>query len=314
MEMIADIASFMHNSNFLWSDIPTLDYVLNILNPPYSRQILVYNDNTIVGCNFFIYARTRIKDDYKTIAWSNSTFLDPIYRRYVGLDFILSIYECENVMGFGVTDINYKLLTMLHANFIATSYGFKLKNEYYNSGISNPILSYPSDLFVKDKHFIKVNSSSEIRAPKDGSWNQDMEIDFIRDEDFINKRFFKTPWHYLIYRLPGNGTSLDELYFICRIRNNKGIRTLFLVDYRFNVDSKMGMDYVIEALYQLCVLNNIKESLIFTSLTSQINTANRVLEKFGEDVHLISNITGINPNSIMVTPADSDCDLIPLNS
>lgn len=312
-EEIEGVTLFMHDSDFLWSDVAILDYIINTLNPPGSHHIIVYDGDTIIGCNLFIYSLARINGEYTSIAWSNSTFLSPAYRRFVGLDFFLSVYECKNVMGFGVTDLNHKLLSLIGANNIATSYGYKLKNDIYDESILPFPVVYPSVLFAKGKHFQKVNLSSEIQAPNDGYWNKDMTIDFIRDSDYINKRFFLTPWQYMIYRLPGNDESADDLYFVCRIRYNKGKRTLFLVDYRFNIDYDQGMDYVIEALYQLSIINNIEEFLVFSSLTSKICTRRGELEKFGEESHIITNIININPKSVMITPADSDCDLIPLS-
>lgn len=312
-EEIEGVTLFMRDSDFLWSDLPTLDYIINTLNPLDSHHILVYDGNTIIGCNLFIYSLAKMNGEYTSIAWSISTFLSPAYRRYVGLFFFLSVYECKNVLGFGVTDLNHKLLSLIGANDIATSYGYILRNDIYKESIHPSRMVYPSDLFVKGKHFLKVNLSSEIRSPNNGYWNKDMTIDFIRDSDFINKRFFLTPWQYMIYRLPGNEESADDLYFVCRIRYNKGKRTLFLVDYRFNIDYDLGMDYVVEALYQLSIINNVEESLVFTSLTSKLSTKRGELERFGEESHIITNITSINPKSVMITPADSDCDLIPLS-
>ncbi len=312
-DMLSAIDTFMQDSNFLWSDMSTLKYLLHVLNASGSHQILVYDGDAIIGCNFFVYAPARINKKTTTIAWSNSTFLSPSYRKYVGLDLFFSVYNSKNVMGFGVTDINFKLLSLASANFIATSHGFRLRNDLYDDTQPSSSLTYPPDLFIKGKHFKKVNKASEIRAPKDGSWNRDMVVDFIRDTNFINKRFFKTPWKYMIYRMNMNDAPVDDLYFACRIRKNRGVQTLFLVDYRFKNDKVQGMNDVIEALYQLSVINNIKECMIFSTLSTQLYTKRGKLEKFGEEVHIISNIKNINPESVMITPADSDCDLIPLN-
>lgn len=309
-QLIPSIANFMKSSNFLWDDTSVLTYMLCTLNNPECKQILVYDDKDIVGCNFFIYTKAQINGKYEDIAWSNSTFLSPYYRKAIGLDFYLSIYERNNVLGFGVTPINLKLLRLIKASEIGSSYAYKIENRIYNKFNSNNKIIYPLQLTVRGKTLKRVYSASEIKTPNNGFWFNDKCIDFIRDTDFIQRRFFKAPWKYMIYRLSSEAGMTDELYFVCRIRKNKGVRSLFLVDYRYTIGYQDALSIIIGALKQISTINNLKEILIFLS-DNTFTEEN--LEKYGDTAQVVTNISKFEVDSVIVTPADSDCDLIPLN-
>ncbi len=248
------------------------------------------------------------------LKWSHSTFIKPEYRSQIGLDFFLRIYDEERVFGYGLTDINKALHKMVGSTFYNPSKAYLLQIEtspIYSKEIGD---NFPETISVCNVLLKKARDASDIRYPNHGYWNESsLAIDFVRDENFIRNRFFESNNNYYLYYLESSSNTYDPFYFVVRVRNCKGKRCLYMVDYRFDLDNPMSFQLILDAIILLAKINHIEVSYIFSTLPHKYIDPYERLFLWGEDSVIISNIkTNDKCGDIFVTPADSDSDLLPI--
>jgi len=278
------------------------------------QSILAVNDkDEIVGCHLFFETSARIKGEEKEIVWGHDTYLDEGYRHDIGLDFMLEVSGVGNMLGYGLSDVNRKIQKRIpsivfvegmlkYFKFTAWGVWGGTKKYLRCSHIPNRL---PSIIRTKGASFAICDNSTQLDIPNKGYWNKDVQdIEFVRDEEYMNKRFFNSPVHkYYIY------TSQEkDCYFVVRPILFHGIQALFLVDFRYDMRQKDRIFDILDGVEKICRKLHIG---IMLTTTNDVNVRSRygksVLCKT-KNVDFIANIaTGITAHdTLLVTAADSD--------
>lgn len=309
-KILAELNIFMHDSDFLWSDEILLNYIARHLTHKDEGQLFVKENGLLVGCNLFMSCHASINRNIESVKWSHSTFLKSEYRKKYGLNLILRSYELKNVFGFGLTDLNVKIHKILGSKFFYPSLAYLMKVDL--SDDTKPILS-DNTLEIGHLLFKKIHTSNEIKYPQYGIWNRNkLNVDFVRDKNFIQERFFSSPYLYDLYGMT-MPFSHDRLYFVTRIRKINEERCLFLVDYRYSLEDHEAFSLILSALEMIAKHNNIERCFFFSSIKFPIESMGKDIVCYGESCAIVTNIKDISGGCVFVTPADSDCELIPFD-
>jgi len=283
-----------------------------------SDALIVIDDNEkIVGCHLCFNTKALVAGKLENVVWGHDTFLDEGYRKYVGLDFVLKISSIRNGVGYGLTDKNIKIQKRLRAVFVKgiRQYhiallkrlpfallvkGLKIVGINYNK----PFI-FPNKLSVKGNLFSLCYSPREINIPNNGFWNKDYwDVDFIRDEEFLNKRFFNNPVnHYYVYSFDEGGG-----YVVVRPTVFKGLPCIVIADFRYDMSRPELARIIFKAVKIICRRGHF---VFLSFITSDPNVMN--IFKDGPTIksYPVAFVGGKNwfptpETSVMVTLSDSD--------
>lgn len=201
--------------------------------------IVVDNNNEIVGCHLNFITKALIKGKEKIVVWGHNTFLNESYRKSIGMDFVLEIASIKNGFGYNLSDVNSKIQHLIKANvFVNGLRLFRVFNCWIIWGYFKKVIGlfpkipdiFPEEIRLKNTIFKLCKTANEIAIPNNGYWNKDVcEVDFIRDEEYLNKRFFHNPVNkYYTYT-----NKQRNCYFTIRPITHNGILGLQLVDFRY---------------------------------------------------------------------------------
>ena len=283
-------------------------------NQERATSYIVINDNhKIVGCHLSYNTKAWIQGKEVSAIWGHDTYLDNEYRREVGMDLILEISAYKYGFGVGLTEINYKIQKLIRSNiFVDGVRKYCVLNSWILwrkalnfLRISSKVPILPSSIHVKDKTFIQCHMPKDITIPNGGYWNKDIcEVDFIRDETFLNKRFFQNPVHqYFVYTLKD-----ERCYFVLRPVIFKGVYVLMVVDYRYDYSKPELIHWIFKAAQQVCNKERLG-AILFTTSDDNVKTLFKNNKKSKSyPVAFVGgkkNITS-NDSLIFLTAADSD--------
>ena len=280
-----------------------------------SNSLLVLNDdNQIVGCHLNFNTKAWIYGKEEMISWGHNTYLNEEYRKEIGLDFVLEIARMKNGFGHGLSKKNMKIQHKLkYSTFITGIYKFRILNYWAIEGVvkrtlkirDNLNINFPKEIGLNKEMFAVCHNASELSIPNNGYWNKGYsDIDFIRDEDFLNKRFFKNPVHkYYIYT-----NRNKDCYFVVRPILFRGIRAIILVDFRYLPENTNVAKQIFKATEKLCSKVHAGV-MVFT--TSNITIKNiyekRMLCKYYSDIVTTGkHFAKSSDTYAVVTAADSD--------
>lgn len=319
---IKELAEFMASSNFLWNDFDLLKYIVKILSHKIEDNIIVTYKGKIVGCNLYLRTVATINGEIRTILWSHSTYLSPEHRKCIGLEFFINSYSKDDVWGFGLTEMNRRIHQLSGTTFcgkscayIVSPYFIKTKKSrhFCNNSRLNEEYIFPYYYELDGKKYIKCFSARDHNMPEGGFWNPSvLDVDFVRNQEFMEKRFYNNSKKYHIYR-----TSLDpncdDSYFVFKVTTIKDLPALYLVDYRFNISDRSGLSAILNSLCYLASDNDINSIYFFTTLPTEYIYSNYgFITPYGNKADIITNSLNVtNDCFMMVTPGDSDCELIP---
>ncbi len=232
--------------------------------------IAINEEDEIVGCNLGYITKAWIKGEVRLAVWGHNTFLNKEYRRHLGLDLIMKMVENKDGFGYGLTDINFKIQHLVKTNiFIKGLRKFCIVNRWFfwkeickRFGKKyKEQSSLPSIIKYKDTLFHLCKSAKEINIPNEGFWNKDIcEIDFIRDEDFLNKRFFHNTVHkYYVYTNQNN-----NCYFTIRPILFRGISAIQVADFRYSTHDPSMPKRIFQAIEKVCIKSH-SGALLFTT-------------------------------------------------
>lgn len=278
-----------------------------------TKSIIVINDNNkIVGCHLNFITKAWINGEEKVVVWGHNTYLDEKYRKTTGLDFILQINAIKDGFGYGLSDVNSKIQHLFKTNVFIS--GLQLYRIYQWSiivGVFYKIIKKKITIPDKLPTYIKGNdtyshckSVKDISIPKDGYWNKSVcNVDFIRDENFLNRRFFKNKVNkYYVYT-----NSKRNCYFVVRPKMHNGITALQIVDCRYTPYEFQTAMGIYKAIEKLCT--KIRAGMIL------FTTSDRFFKTIYENRKTckswpITFVCGKNNTSdntyIIVNSADSD--------
>lgn len=238
--------------------------------------IVIDEKENIVGCHLSYNTKAWIHGKEVSVAWGHDTYLDSEYRKEIGIDFVLEISAIKNSFGLGLTIINIKLQKLFKtAIFIEGIRKYCVISPWiiwrkcqsiFKATPSIP--TFPTEIQVGDISFIQCKAPEDILIPNNGYWNKDIcEVDFIRDKDFLNKRFFHNPVHtYTIYTIKG-----ESCYFVVRPIIFRGIYALMFADFRYDHTQPSLVRFMFKAIIRLCNKKKLG-AILFTSNDQNIAT------------------------------------------
>lgn len=256
--------------------ISLAEYMCKI-NPSFTKDYIDYNVNegilgnqerntsfivvdeklNIVGCHLSFSTKAWIHGKEVPVVWGHDTYLNSEYRREIGMDLVLEIAAIKNGFGLGLSDINLKIQKLIRsAMFVDGTRKYCIISPWIIwrkcqsfFKISHNLPALPSSITTGNNTIIQCKTPDDISIPNKGYWNKDIcEVDFIRDKDFLNKRFFQNPVHtYTVYTIKG-----ESCYFVLRPIQFRGVCALMLADFRYDPAQPIFVHIMYEAIIKLC--------------------------------------------------------------
>ena len=272
--------------------------------------LLVVKDDKIVGCQLFYCTQAVIYDKKTNVQWGHDTFLDKEYRSEIGLDFVWSINSIKGIFGIGLTEVNRKIYQLLKAVFFEGVFNYYFVNLYLALNIFQKILhikhssSWVDKIKCNNSIFRKVDSVTEINIPNEGYWFKGVnDIDFIRDADFINQRFFKSVVNdYAVY-------ASKDAYFVVRETSFHGLPALLLCDFRYDPYNKDSVSDLINGVKTIARKSRLGV-LYFSSGDSNFNKYFKNRLHYKRPVDFVSTMKVSEKSSFTITGADADAELL----
>lgn len=280
--------------------------------------LVVKPDDNIVGCNLYFNTKAKVLGVEKNVRWSYNTFLDLEYRRTMGLDFTLENIKTES-FGIGLSLVNRKIQKKIKALFFEGLYNCFFVNRSVCFSILMKLIG--RSITITDKKqikvgrnlFKKIQCSDEMKIPSGGYWCQDhAQVDFIRDKEFLDYRFFENKvFDYHIYKLVQDGPN-DSCYFVVRPLLFKGVPSLFLVDFRYDMNNNEMPTLIIKAVNKIARKSGLGGVFCTTNDKAMIKYINKKLISFKVPNDLLApRSQGMNEACVIpVTAADSDVDFL----
>jgi hypothetical protein len=312
-----------------WPERPQeyLDY--RLFKAPYNIEdnkcnLLVINDESnIVGCNMYFPTKARVCGKEENVFWSHDTFIDKECRGDAGMLLILESLRNKSTFGFGLTEMNQKIHEKLKINFVGyishyivvNIWAFKLIPEKLGLlPLKKPEkYRFPDEIKVGKNKFRLLHNPDELKIPENGYWNQEeIDIDFIRDEHFIRNRFFENFRGYYFYKLDmGVNHGADECYFVLRPTVEAGISVISVVDFRFNNKNKEQLRLIIKAVNKVAKANRTSLATFKVTMKSDRLMFNPLVYRRDTDTPISTHFNfGSEKKRIFVTSADSDTDFL----
>ena len=188
------LRTFLRNTYPTYSE-EYLDYIVNSISDQRPSLLIINDDDEIVGGHHYYCTKALVNGVIIDTFWGHDTYIKQEYRKEIGLDFILTVHSIPG-FGIGLTDINKVISKKIGKTFFSgvfTYYTINLKIVF------SPILKLfkhspkidDRDVKVCGNIFRKINDGRIPYIPNDGFWYKGYkDIDFIRNADFLEKRFF----------------------------------------------------------------------------------------------------------------------------
>lgn len=320
--------------HFLKQSENYLDYRLEQIiesNEDITYNLIVLNDDDeVIGCNLFFSTNAKINDVKQKIYWSHNTLIDERYRGDAGTMLVLELIKRKH-FGFGLTAYSKKIFKIFNHAFlekasmyyIANRWIFKDSIRLFLNRNKKRTFDFPDKISTFNYSFQKINSSTELNIPNDGYWLQDkVNIDFIRDDFFLQHRFFENFNTYYFYKLiQKDNTKKDECYFVLRPIIWRKMIVLSVVDFRLDLDNKQQIELMLKVINKIAKKNRIGIVILITNLiidaliqTSKINI--NIFNPFfisrnaKLDVVASEHYGFANKPTLLITSADSDNDFM----
>lgn len=283
-----------------------------------SKNLIVLNDeNKIIGCNLFFPTKAKIMGSIEKVFWSHDTIVAKECRDAgdAGMLLISELMHTKNVFGAGLSDINLKIHRKIKASFIGEINKYLILSNWSFLSIFYKLqilksttvdYKYPETISVGTQIFSKISNIKDLSIPNNGFWNEGLDIDFIRDEHFLKKRFFENDKTYEFYKLKTK--DIDECYFVVRKTIKNKIPVLQIVDLRYNLNNKIQFDLIMKAILKILNKNRIPFAFFRTNIITKKYHTSPLMYKLKGSSHFIT-YNRIRENvSFFITFADSDSD------
>ena len=315
-EYTATLAVYMHKKFPLYSKEYIsfdIDEAINSNKETATSFIAIDDDRNIVGCHLSYSTKAWIHDNEVTAIWGHDTYLDSEYRRELGMDFVLESTSYKYGFGMGLTDINTKIQKLVRSTIFIDGVRkycvlspwilWRKVQNFLKAPTSAP--SLPPLIHISGKSFTKCQYPKDIQIPNKGYWNKNIcEVDFIRDEEFLNKRFFLNPVHqYYVYTLKN-----ESCYFVLRPVLFKGVYALMVVDFRYDNTMPTQIGLIFKAAKKVCNQKRLG-AILFTTSDKNVKSLfdnNKLCRSY--PVAFVGgkkNVTS-KDSIVFVTAADSD--------
>lgn len=310
LEWKEQLKKFLHQRFPRYSD-EYIEYCLDHSLGETPSKIVVNDRGEIVGSHLLYCTKVSIKGSVSNTQWGHDTFLDEEYRSEIGLEFVLLTNKYHG-FGLGLSEVNHELHKKLKTCFHEGVFTYYFLNRKVLRTCLLKLLN-KTPLFLPNKTisvdgyiFRLVDNVKKMKIPDDGFWLKDkLDIDFIRDENFLNYRFFENKvFKYYVYSLD----SIDNpCYFVVREVMVRGLPALILCDYRYDSKHIFMADEIIKA-FVILAKQNKRGIMLFLCGDNNMKLC------FSKRLHLkrpydfISGKKEAIGKTFIVTAADSDAD------
>jgi hypothetical protein len=293
------------------------------LNNPFSQQLYSYisylDDNSIIGQILLMPSQFKYNNEIKDATWGMDYVVDEKHRGSIAGVQLCKKALIENLhFGIGLSEVSLKMHLIFNEKIIGkmTKY-IKIHNLFslinlITKRIKTIQYTFPEKIKVGSTYFNKVNKTEEIKSDN-GYWNEDENLEFSRNNDFLKWRFFYYHEKYTVYKMQDDTNNFKSVYFVLRNIVWKNLNCFLLVDYRMN--SKSDFQYILKAVSKLSKLNNVAATITGSSLDSLDKELKKKLYfPFGKKMDIVTNFKNIfsankmDNINIMATFADSDCE------
>ena len=280
-------------------------------------------DQKIVGQMMLMPAKFSYDGMEFPAFWGMDYFVDDLFRGTpAGTILCKKALKSKYHFGLGLSDMSLRIHLAFGEKVIGQlSTYIKLKNPFfYFNKFRKKKFSAPHLIRSKKRSFERVTDPAEIKSNK-GYWNKHI-LEFTRDPEFIAWRYFHYPDKYFVYKLCSEENEIEELstYFVVRPIVWKNINCLLLLDYRFPVNRPNMFTAILNAAHKVTGMLKLTATITGCSLP----TYGKLLKKnfffrFGSRMDLVTNFklpeeVTLDTDKVMVTFADSDCDLYYANN
>lgn len=217
-------------------------------------SILVENgEGEVVGCHQYFCTKAFLNGEVIETQWGHDTILDQEYRKEAGVDFLLARKKIPS-FGVGLTDTNAKMRKLMKSVFLKGVYNYytltplAVLSPFQKIFHSKKQVKAVEGINVKGYSFRRVHSPEEMSIPNGGFWFKGYnELDFVRDAEFLNYRFFNCKVHdYKVF-------ASKDSYFVVRESSYRGMPAMMLSDFRYNPADPESATALLKAVRKLAV-------------------------------------------------------------
>ena len=308
------------------SRIEYLDYRLSKI--PYNREqtkinLLVVNDqDDIVGMELFFPTKALISGVEYDVYWGHDLILDSQYRGCgLGKELMIKVSLIKNKFGLGLSDISARIQNKIGVNFISVMSSYIWITPeiwrvplYKTSFLSYPkkVIKFPTQVTFKCYNFALITSLNDIAIPNSGYWFKGkLDVEFIRDEHFLQNRFIDNFNQYYLYAL--NRGDMTLAYFCVRVVVINKLPRLVVVDYRYNANDDSLLQIILRVVFNLGRVMHFPLIMIETNQDIKKYCSSPFIFQRGKGRLFTANSTwGKSASSLksIVTLADSDADFL----
>lgn len=299
------------NKNYLkWSVMSIEDDVES-----QKKTFLIISNDKVLGCLLSLPLKLRIDGDDKVYTFGFNIILSSDIR---GIGFGKKLYEKKrnDYQDYFCIGLTHKAIIMhkkLNDIFINPIRVYISINVWCIKSMCNKIINkrkrnnqdyiFPNIITIDRVNFEKINSSDELIIPQDGYWLND-KIEFTRDKDFIQKRFFDIYKEYHVYKDLNN-----TCYFVIRNTYVRGVEMFSLVDYRVRNFQQEKIIY--RAAMFVAKMNRVGLLITFSSKNHPFLRFSPLTIRINKKLLVATAITTFKPNEkIFITSADADLDFV----
>lgn len=234
-----------------------IDYCLDHAGDRVPSILAVNNQDEVVGCHLYYCTKALVNGEEIETQWGHDTYLDEEYRKEIGVDFLLARKKIP-AFGVGLTKTNAKMRKLMKSVFLKGVFNYYtitpaiLLSPFQKLFHMKSAVSNVDCVAVSDTIFKRVYSVDSLKIPNGGFWYKGYnDLDFIRDTEFLDYRFFKSAVHdYRVY-------ATDNAYFVVRLSSYRGMPALMLSDYRYNPSKPKLAGELIKAVLKLARLSGL---------------------------------------------------------
>lgn len=280
------------------------------------------NDNHFIGCTTANKTSIVYQHSIEPFYFRGNTIISPNQRgKGISKEIYNRVNSYNNWLSLGITEIAWKIQPKYVINFtplrpINVYIGVNrriviqlLKKLFRVSNSSLSDVSFPLQLKINGHDEIRrIKHVSEMIIPINGHWMED-NIEFVRDEEFINKRFFEIycAERYGVYQYISKSVNIG--YVILRKTIYKGFEMISLVDYRFHARKDELRAFKVAS--KMARLNHIGMVIALSSR----DYGNRLTPLLIKMKKTLNCATGCKDyadkfNDALFTSADSDLDFV----
>lgn len=295
-----------------------IDYCVTMANAKDENEeatlLVIDKNDKIVGCHMFFNTKAMIYDKVTYVRWGHDSFLDENFRHKTNFPKVISEIDA---FGIGLSKVNKKIQKHYNILFYDGLFNYVRLNKKIIIAIINRLtknekkyVSY-KEVAVKGMSFELAEKEEDIHIPNHGYWCKDyVDIDFVRDKDFLGNRFFSNRVHqYYVYHSLNN-KGVDECYFVVRPISFKGFQALSIVDFRYNLSTPSQLGNILDAAELLAKKNNIGMIFFASNDTNVSGFYKYNWIKSRIDLYAKGQFKKLKNARLLITAADSDVDFL----